>query len=264
MSGPLMEDRVAIVTGAASGLGAATARLFAEEGAIVVLADVQDEAGEAVAEEIRAAGGQARYRHVDVRSTADVEGAVAYAESEHGRLDTMIANAGVLGHGSFSPTAELSDDDWAAVIDINLSGTLRSFRAAIPALQRAGGGALCATSSVSGIFATIQRIAYTSTKGGINAMVRALAAELSPDRIRVNAVAPGSMKTNIRTSIGRDYASINRERPATTAKVRMQWDERDQTGDVAKVHLFLCSHLANYVSGETIVVDGGASIWNGT
>jgi NAD(P)-dependent dehydrogenase (short-subunit alcohol dehydrogenase family) len=259
-----MAGRVAVITGAASGLGAATARLFAAEGAAVVLGDLDDGAGEDVAAEIRAAGGQAAYRHLDVRSSADLTGVVAFAESQFAHLDTLVANAGILGHGSFSPSAELSDEDWSTVLDVNLSGTFRSFRAAIPALQRAGGGALSATSSVSGIFATLQRIAYTSTKGGINAMVRALAAELSADRIRVNAIAPGSMDTNIRQSIGRDYASVSRDRPATVAKARMHWEERDTTADAAKVHLFLCSHLANYVSGETIVVDGGASIWNGT
>jgi NAD(P)-dependent dehydrogenase (short-subunit alcohol dehydrogenase family) len=264
-SARLLDGKVALITGGGGGLGLATARLFAEHGAKVVTTDMADGAGEAAAAALRDDGHDVRYVHADVRSTADVDAAVAFAEEAHGRLDIAIANAGVLGRASFQASDELSDADWADVIDINLSGAFRTFRAAIPALRRAGGGALSATSSTAGIYATLYRVAYSASKGGLNAMVRALAAELAPDEIRVNGVAPGGMATDIHASLGRPASEIAVERPdVRTAKARMLGSDRDRTHDVASIHLFLCSELGAYINGETLVADGGFSVWNGT
>lgn len=260
----LLEGKVALVTGGASGLGRATGKLFAENGARVVLCDVSDEAGEAAAAEIRDGGGDARFVHVDVRKRDDLEAAVAVAEDEFGKLDIAVANAGILGHASFRPSEEITDEDWTDVIEINLGGTFRTFRAAIPALRRAGGGALTATSSVSGVFATVYRAAYSASKAGQNGLVRSLSVELAPDRIRVNSVAAGSMGNNIGQSLGRPRDEITIERPDRSAKSRVVREGRNGALDVAKAHLFLASDLADYISGETIVVDGGFSIWNGT
>jgi NAD(P)-dependent dehydrogenase (short-subunit alcohol dehydrogenase family) len=263
----LLDGKVAIVTGGASGLGLETARLFTEQGARVVMVDVADEAGEAAAEELRGAGGDARYRHADVTDRASIEAAVAFAEETHGRLDILVANAGILGRASFNRLEDVTDEDYARVLDVNLHGAFRSFSAAVPALRRSGGGALSATSSVSGVFASLYRLAYSSSKGGLNALVRALAIEVAPDRIRVNAVAPGSMETNISASLGRPRDQLTVEKPNTDAKriqVRGAWGDQSKVRDVAKVHLFLCSDLSDYVNGQTIVADGGFSIWNGT
>jgi NAD(P)-dependent dehydrogenase (short-subunit alcohol dehydrogenase family) len=256
----LLEGKVALITGAASGLGLETARLFAEHGAKVVGTDVSDEQG---GEALGAIEG-ARYAHADVTSGADLEAAVATAETEFGRLDVVVANAGIMGRASFLPIEEVSDEDWAQVIDVNLGGAFRTFRAAVPALRRAGGGAMSATSSVSGVYATVYRSAYGSSKGGINALVRGLAVELAPDGIRVNAMCPGTMQTNIRRSLGRNSEEIHVPTPDRTVKERMRKPDRDGTAEAARAHLFLCSDLASYVSGETLVVDGGFSIWNGT
>jgi 3-oxoacyl-[acyl-carrier protein] reductase len=261
----LLDGKVALITGGAAGLGIETARLFAEQGAKVVMADVAGDAGEAAAASLREAGRDATYVRTDVRSTRDVEAAVAAAEQMYGRLDIAVANAGILGKASFQPSEQLSDEDWFEVIDINLSGAFRTFRAAIPALRRVGGGAMSATSSTAGIYATLYRVAYSASKGGLGAMVRALAAELAPDDIRVNAVAPGGMATGIHTSLGRAPSEISVERPdIRTAKARMLKPGRDGTRQVANIHLFLCSELGGYINGETIVADGGFSIWNGT
>lgn len=269
----LLEGKVAMVTGGASGLGARTATLFADNGASVITTDVDDEAGAAVADAISAAGGTARYVHADVCSGDDMDAAVALAEERFGHLDIMVANAGVLGSATFRRTEEIADPDWLRVMDVNLNGTFRTFRAAIPALRRAGGGAMTATSSVSADFASCYVAAYSASKGGINALVRALSIELAPDRIRVNSVCPGAMPTGIRTSLGdmSRLANPGAGEPAppaemwTTAgwKARAITEGRDSVLDVAKVHLFLCSELASYVNGEAVVADGGFSIWNG-
>jgi NAD(P)-dependent dehydrogenase (short-subunit alcohol dehydrogenase family) len=261
----LLDGRTALITGAASGLGAETARVFAEQGARVVLCDVVDDEGEAVAQSIRDAGGDARFVHVDVQQRDSIDAAVALAEQELGGLNAVVANAGILGEASFRPSDAVTDEQWARVIDVNLSGVFRTFRAAIPALRRSGGGAMSATSSIAGVFGVRYRLAYTATKGGINAIVRGLAAELGPERIRVNAVAPGSMGTNIGRSLGRERSETTTDRPGDTFKAAFRpWEGRSAVRDVANVHLFLCSDLSLYVNGETIVADGGFSIWNGT
>jgi NAD(P)-dependent dehydrogenase (short-subunit alcohol dehydrogenase family) len=257
----LLDGKVALITGAASGLGLETARLFAEQGAKVVGADVADDQGEAAFD---AVDGDVRYVHADVTSRDDLEAAVASAEAEYGRLDVVVANAGIMGRASFVPLEEVTDEDWARVLDVNLGGAFRTFRAAVPALRRAGGGAMSATSSVSGVFATLYRSAYGSSKGGLNALVRSLAVELAPDGIRVNAMCPGSMTTNIRESLDRPPEQIRVPTPDPSVKARLRLPGRDGTAEAARAHLFLCSDLSAYVNGETLVVDGGFSVWNGT
>jgi NAD(P)-dependent dehydrogenase (short-subunit alcohol dehydrogenase family) len=259
----LLQNKVALVTGGASGLGARTARLFAAHGAEVVIADVDDARGESVAAEVRRDGGTATYQHVDVRSTDDVNAAVAFAEATYGSLHIAVANAGILGDGTFRVTEDVSDEQWGDIIDINLSGVFRTFRAAIPALRRAGGGALSATSSVSSQYAVLHAAAYCASKAGVNALVRALAVELAPARIRVNAICPGVMKTGIGDSLGRTTDEIAVERPSRRFKSRVIQAGREGAEEAARVHLFLCSDLAAYVNGETITVDGGFSMWNG-
>jgi NAD(P)-dependent dehydrogenase (short-subunit alcohol dehydrogenase family) len=270
----LLEDKVALVTGGASGLGEVTARLFAEHGAVVVVADVRDSEGHAVVQAIRANGARSLYAHADVRSMQELEAAVSLAERECGRLDIVVANAGILGKATFRRTEEIGELEWLEVMDVNLNGTFRTFRAAIPALLRAGGGALSATSSVAASFASCYLAAYSASKGGINALVRALAIELAPEGIRVNAVCPGQMPTNISTSLERGSGDPGIVRFAPVADAPSIWstdgwksrvirEGRDGTLDVAKIHLFLCSDLAAYVNGEAINADGGFSIWNG-
>jgi NAD(P)-dependent dehydrogenase (short-subunit alcohol dehydrogenase family) len=262
----LLQGRVAIVTGASSGLGKDTAKLFAEEGAKVLVADITDAAGEQVAQDIRASGGEARYVHVNVRSTADTEAMVRLAEEAYGKLDIVIANAGILGRASMKPTLEITDEEWLEVIDVNLSGVFRTFRAAIPALRRAGGGVLSATSSTAGVYGALNRPAYSASKGGINSLVRALAVELAPDNIRVNAVCPGAMTTGIGRSLGRTpEGAPQAPRPQATSplKERMTLTSSRDPREVAKVHLFLCSHLASQITGECIVADHGFAMWKG-
>jgi NAD(P)-dependent dehydrogenase (short-subunit alcohol dehydrogenase family) len=260
----LLDGRVALVTGGASGLGLETARLFAQHGARVVITDLTDDRGEEAAAALRDAGADVRYVHADVTDPAQVREAVALTERDHGRLDAVVANAGILGRSSFRPLEEIADDDWHRELDINLNGAFHTVRAAVPALRRAGGGAISVTSSTSGVYASLYRLSYTAAKGALNSMVRGLAAELAPDGIRVNAMCPGVMSTNIRASLGRDPSEIHVPMPDPTVKARLKDPARDGTAEAARVHLFLCSDLSAYVNGESIVVDGGFSIWNGT
>jgi NAD(P)-dependent dehydrogenase (short-subunit alcohol dehydrogenase family) len=127
----VLAGKVAIVTGAAAGFGAEIAKVFAQCGANVVVADVMDEWGDSVVEKIRESGDEAVYRHTDVRNRDDVDGVVAFAEDKYGRLDIMTANAGILGNASFRPSETVTDEDWAEVIDINLTGAFRCFRTRI-------------------------------------------------------------------------------------------------------------------------------------
>jgi NAD(P)-dependent dehydrogenase (short-subunit alcohol dehydrogenase family) len=263
---PLLEGRVALITGGGSGLGEVTSRLFAAEGAKIVIADVNAERGESVAGSVRAEGGDAIFVPVDVRRLDELEAAVGLAEERYGALHLVVANAGVLGRASFTPSDQVAVLDFAEVLDINLTGTFRTFRAAIPALRRAGGGAFTATSSTAGIYANLYRVAYSASKAGINSLVRGLAVELAPDNIRVNAVCPGSMDTNVLQSTGRPADALGVQRPDMSGKARlaMRRPGRDTTLEVARAHLFLCSDLSGYVNGEALVIDGGFSIWNGS
>ena len=226
-----LDGKVALVTGAASGLGLETARLFVEEGARVVASDVGKEPSEA----LRDLGSELLYVRADVRSRADVDAAVEAAEASFGRLDCVVANAGIMGSASFRPIEEVTDEDWATVLDVNLTGTFRTFRAAVPALRRAGGGAMSATSSLSGVFATVYRSAYGASKGGIDALVRGLAVELAPGQDPRQLDRPGAMRTNISRASSEDDADIHvpmpdRSRQGQDARPGPRWHEGGGAG----------------------------------
>jgi NAD(P)-dependent dehydrogenase (short-subunit alcohol dehydrogenase family) len=252
-----VNGRVAMVTGAADGIGRATAVALAREGAIVVCTDIDDDAGEATAESIRTAGGTAHYRHGDVRSSGEVQAAVDYAVSEFGRLDILVANAGTVGGSAFARRLEdLSDEEWDLVIDVNLTGVFRCFRAAIPVMRRGGGGALSATSSIAALTGVAGQGAYSASKGGIVAMVRSLAYQVQPDGIRVNCVCPGGVRTSLAR---RDGASAPPPPPEPSVGPVIPSGEPEE---VANAHLFLVSDEASLITGQALVADGGSMIAN--
>ncbi|ARJ06910.1 short-chain dehydrogenase [Cnuibacter physcomitrellae] len=248
-----LTGRVAIITGAASGIGAETARRFAEGGASLVLAayepDGHDVAG--VLADVEAAGGRAIVRPTDVRSTADVEALVQIAVDEFGRLDIAIANAAIARR---VPSEELDDDTWRDLLEVDLLGVWRLFRAALPVMRAAGYGRLLATSSTAGPYeAWPEHIHYSAAKSGILGIVRSLAGEVGPDGITVNAIAPGIIETPQTLDGVNSLGSTGVQNTALRQPVRRV----GRPADIAAAYRYLASEEASFVTGQCLVVDGG-------
>ncbi|CAN5431150.1 SDR family NAD(P)-dependent oxidoreductase [soil metagenome] len=254
-----LTGRVAVITGAASGIGAETARVFARAGASVVLAaydpDGHDIAG--VVNDITADGGRAVALHADVRLTEDVDRLIATAVAEYGSLDIVVANAAIARK---VPSEELDDATWNDLLDVDLTGVWRAFRAALPVMRSAGYGRLLATASTAGAMeAWAEHAHYSAAKAGILGIVRSLAAEVGPHGITVNAIAPGIIETpqtlDGTNSLGPDgVASTGRSQPVRRV---------GQPSDIAHAYLYLASEEASFVTGHTLVVDGGRMLVRG-
>ena len=246
-----MKDKVALVTGAASGMGAATARLFAREGArAVVVADVLDTDGEAVVSEIRKAGGTASYVHLDVTSEAQWQEAVDKTVAAHGGLNVLVNNAGISG----SAAEDLYDTAlWHKLMDINSTGVFLGMKYGIAAIRKTGGpGSVVNLSSISGIVGQAYiHVGYNASKGAVRLITKAAAAQHGKDGIRVNSVHPGLMPP-MRTS-GRTADPVQR---AKTLK-GVPLGRAGEVDEVANPILFLASDESSYVTGAELVVDGG-------
>jgi NAD(P)-dependent dehydrogenase (short-subunit alcohol dehydrogenase family) len=247
-----VEGKVAVVTGGASGIGRATARALAAEGARVGIADVEEAGGQRVAAGIREAGGDAFFRRTDVRSMADLEAVTGEAADRHGRLDVLVNNAAVAVGGS---AGEMAEEDWLAVLDVNLSGVWRGMRAAIPRMLAKGGGSIVNLSSVQGHVGFVGWAAYAAAKGGIDALTRQAAVEYAPLGIRVNAVVPGTIMTEMNETIMRESDD--------GGAVMAGWVAMHPVGrvgqpqEVAAAIVFLASDDASFITGESLRVDGG-------
>jgi NAD(P)-dependent dehydrogenase (short-subunit alcohol dehydrogenase family) len=256
----LLENKVAFITGGASGIGEGTARRFAQEGAHVVLADVQEEAGQKLRAELEAQGHQALYVDCDVSQPQAVEQAIEAAVQRFGRLDIVFANAGI--NGVWTPIDELQPEDWDKTIDINLKGTYLTVHYAVPHLKAAGGGSIIITSSVNGnrTFSSAGATAYSTSKAGQVAFMKMVALELGRHNIRCNAVCPGAIHTNIddRTD-KRDTEKIGMEVELPKGSPALHQGQGEPV-DVADTCLFLASDLGRHVSGVDIYVDGAASL----
>jgi NAD(P)-dependent dehydrogenase (short-subunit alcohol dehydrogenase family) len=254
-----LEGKVAVVTGGGSGLGRAVSELYASEGAKVVVADIRPALGEESVASITAAGGDAIFVEADVTQTAQVRALVEATEAHYGRLDVMTANAGVLGKGAFIPLEELSDDEIDEIVGVNYLGVMHCFRFAIPAIRRAGGGAMTATTTIGAHRGKAEMPVYASSKGAVRLLVTSLGAALFPD-IRVNAVAPGAMVTNLSRHMHEAKGLPMPDAPPSLARPGVT---RADPRDVAKAHLFLVSDDASNVYGHTLVADNAQMLRGG-
>ncbi|HIE51511.1 MAG TPA: SDR family oxidoreductase [Armatimonadetes bacterium] len=258
-----LRDRVAIVTGGSAGIGRATAELLAREGAKVCLAARRVERGEAVAQAIREAGGEAFFVPTDVSDPAQVENMVRQTVQRWGRLDILFANAGI--NGMLAPLEDLTPEEWDQTLNVNLKGTFLSVKYSIAPLRASGGGSIIITSSINGtrVFSNPGYTAYSCSKAGQVAFTKMAALELARYKIRVNVICPGG----VTTSIGENTARRNLER----IRIPVHFPEGAQPlahrparpEQVAKLVLFLASEEADHITGAVIFIDGAESLLQG-
>lgn len=249
-----MDDKVAVVTGGAAGIGRATAELLASEGARVVLTDVQDDAGEAVAEGIRKGGGSARYRHMDVSDEDQVRRVLEEIADEMGGLHALVNNAGISGVDE--PTHRISAEDWDRVIDVNVKGVFLCTKHAVPRLRESGGGSIVNLSSIYGLVGAPDVPPYHASKGAVRLMTKTDALLYATDGIRVNSVHPGF----VWTPMVEDYLDRKGTGPEEGRKQLAEAHPIGRVGrpeEVAHCILFLASDEASFVTGSELVVDGG-------
>jgi NAD(P)-dependent dehydrogenase (short-subunit alcohol dehydrogenase family) len=246
-----LQDKVAVITGASSGIGRETALLFAAEGASVVVADVDDARGEQTAQDVQAAGGKAVYVHADVSKAPDCENMVNVAEKTYGKLNILFNNAGIM-HGSDDNAVTTEEAIWDLTMAINLKGVFLGCKYGIPALKRAGGGSIINTASfVALLGAATPQLAYTASKGGVLSMTRELAVIHARENIRVNALCPGPLRTELLMSF------LNTEEKKQRRLVHVPMGRFGEAKEIAYAALYLASDESSFVTGTEFLVDGG-------
>ena len=240
-----------LITGAGIGIGAATARAFANAGCRVIVTDVLDEEGRSVASGIESGGGEAEYQHLDVTNTEEVDSVVSGVQDRYGPLHTVVANAGIAHR---IPLTELTDEKWDHTHDVDLKGVMRVCRAAAPAMREAGRGSMIAVSSIMGVaYGWDEHVQYSAAKAGVVGFVRGLAVELARNGVRVNGIAPGYIRTAQALSEEHSLGPEGLEQAAEFIPM----GRVGEPDDIADVIVFLASEAARYITGQVLVVDGG-------
>jgi len=246
-----LDGKVAVITGAASGIGAATARRFCREGAAVVVADLNDAGGRAVVTECTAAGGRAVFRRTDVSAEPDVAAAIALAVESYGRLDVLFNNAG-LG-GALGPIDETPVEDWDRTQAVLLRAVFLGMKHAVPRMRAGGGGSIISTASVAGLRGGAGPHAYSAAKAAVINLTRSVVLEVAKDHIRVNCICPGGIHTPL---IGQRFPGSD-EQLAQILSTVQPLQRAGTPDDIAAMALYLASDEARFVTGTAMVVDGG-------
>ena len=248
---PSLKDKVALITGAAGGIGRETALLFAQEGAGVLCVDIQLEGAEHTARDIVKAGGTAAACRADVASAADCEAMIAAAERQFGKLNILFNNAGIM-HSDDGTSEGTSEVTWDLTMNINLKGVFLGCKYGIPALRRAGGGSVINTASfVAHLGAATPQVAYTASKGGVLALTRELAVIHARENIRVNALCPGPLRTELLMKF------LDTEEKKQRRLVHIPMGRFGEAREMAQAALFLASDASSYMTGAEFLVDGG-------
>jgi NAD(P)-dependent dehydrogenase (short-subunit alcohol dehydrogenase family) len=250
-----VQGKAALVTGAASGIGAACARALARGGAAVMLTDLDDARGEALADELRQSGATAQYLHQDVTDEARWAEVVAACEARLGKLDVLVSNAGI---GIIVPLEEMPLAEWRRQMAINVDGVFLSVKHSAAAMRRAGGGSMVLISSVAGLRGSAGLAGYSASKGAVRLLAKSAALELAADRIRVNSVHPGIIATPIWEKLPANALS-GRNAPIDPQDMAagVPLGFAGEAADVADGVVFLASDAAHYMTGSELVIDGG-------
>ncbi len=246
-----LENKVALITGASNGIGKASASLFAQEGAKVLVVDINDSEGQAVVEEIKAGGGEAAFFHADVSQAEACESMVRFAEKTFGGLHILFNNAGIM-HPADGDAIATAEDIFDLTFAINVKGVFLGCKYGIPAIRRAGGGSIINTASfVAHLGAATPQLAYTASKGAVLSMSRELAVIHARENIRVNALSPGPLRTELLMSF------LDTEAKKQRRLVHVPMGRFGEAAEMAKAALFLASDDSSYMTGAEFLVDGG-------
>jgi NAD(P)-dependent dehydrogenase (short-subunit alcohol dehydrogenase family) len=246
-----LKDKVALITGGASGIGREASILFAKEGAAVMVCDINDPMGRETVKLIREHGGKAEFVHADVSKAADCESMVKVTEEIFGRLNVLFNNAGIM-HSQDDNAMTTDEEIWDLTMAINLKGVFLGCKYGIPALRRAGGGSVINTASIVAFLgAATPQLAYTASKGGVLAMTRELAVLHARENIRVNALCPGPLRTELLMKF------LDTEEKRQRRLVHIPIGRFGEAKEIAHAALFLASDESSYVNGASFIVDGG-------
>lgn len=247
-----LREKVAVITGGASGIGRATAELFAREGAAVVVADVNRSGGEQVIEKIANAGQRACFLPCDVTKASDCEKVVEYALEQFGRLDILFNNAGIIRRAT---VVDLREDDWDRVMDVNVKSVFLMSRCAIPIMAKQGGGVIINTASGWGLTGGAKAAVYCASKGAVVLLTKAMAVDHGPHNIRVNCICPGDTDTAMLRNEARQLGEGDEKFLSEAAKRPL--GRVGTPGEIAQAALYLASDASSFVTGTALIVDGG-------